>query len=146
MYKYKPIFKILILLVFVSINKHSLAQNHSLTIEIPNIKKAQGVIEIGLFTDKKGFPKKGKQQKKYVFKVNSLKQVFKIKNISEGEYAVAIYHDKNTDGECNRNLIGIPKEPYGFSNNYKPLFSAPDFKDCLLNIKSDTTISINLLY
>ncbi|MDZ7756077.1 DUF2141 domain-containing protein [Rhodohalobacter sp.] len=29
----------------------------------------------------------------------------------------AIYHDKNTNGELDTNLSGIPEEAYGFSNN-----------------------------
>ena len=33
-----------------------------------------------------------------------------------GEYAFCIYQDINNDGRLNTNMIGIPKEPFGFSN------------------------------
>lgn len=36
--------------------------------------------------------------------------------LPEGEYAFCIYQDANNDGELNSNKIGIPKEPFGFSN------------------------------
>jgi uncharacterized protein (DUF2141 family) len=37
-----------------------------------------------------------------------------------GEYALSVFHDENGDGKLARNFIGIPKEPAGFSNNYRP--------------------------
>jgi len=43
-----------------------------------------------------------------------------ITNIPPGEYALVAYHDENGNGEIDRNFIGIPREPLGFANNYKP--------------------------
>ena len=47
-------------------------------------------------------------------------------NLEPGDYAVAIYHDENGNGQLDKRLFGIPKEPYGFSNNYRPRLSAPN--------------------
>lgn len=38
-------------------------------------------------------------------------------NIPYGEYAVRVYHDANDNGKLDTNVLGIPKESYGFSNN-----------------------------
>lgn len=37
-----------------------------------------------------------------------------------GEYAVVAFHDLDGDEDFDRNLIGIPSEPYGFSNGAAP--------------------------
>ena len=58
-------------------------------------------------------------------------------NLPMGEYAVTIFQDVNEDGKMNKNMFGAPSEPYGFSNAFKPKFSAPTFDDCKINFSSD---------
>lgn len=49
-----------------------------------------------------------------------------------GWYAVSVVHDENSNSVLDANFLGIPKEPYGFSNNPKgigkPSFDAVKFK------------------
>ncbi len=44
-----------------------------------------------------------------------------------GAYGLALYHDENANGKIDRNILGIPKEGFGFSNNPKIFMSAPSF-------------------
>lgn len=37
--------------------------------------------------------------------------------VPEGPVALRLFHDENGNGKLDRNLIGIPSEGYGFSNN-----------------------------
>ncbi|WP_162910628.1 DUF2141 domain-containing protein [Hymenobacter oligotrophus] len=48
-----------------------------------------------------------------------------------GKYAVSIYQDANGNGRLDQNFLGIPKEPIGFGNNYKP-FGKPDFAPAVI--------------
>lgn len=41
-------------------------------------------------------------------------------DIPAGEYALMVYYDENLNQEMDRNFIGIPTEPLGFSNDYRP--------------------------
>ncbi|HUA34600.1 MAG TPA: DUF2141 domain-containing protein [Candidatus Binataceae bacterium] len=53
------------------------------------------------------------------------------KNIPTGTYAIALFHDAKMTGKMAKNLIGIPQEGYGFSNDCKPhALSAPTFQEC----------------
>lgn len=106
------------------------AQTTDLVISVSNIKSPKGIIEIGLFDNKADFLKPGKASKTQRFEVTSVKQVFVLKDIKPGQYAVSLYHDINGDGKCNLNGLGIPQEGFGFSNNVKPLLSAPQFDAC----------------
>lgn len=45
---------------------------------------------------------------------------FNISDVAPGEYALMVYFDANGNDRIDRNFIGIPKEPLGFSNNYEP--------------------------
>ncbi len=48
------------------------------------------------------------------------RDLYKIENILPGEYALLVYHDENNNERIDKNFIGIPKEPLGFSNRYQP--------------------------
>lgn len=37
--------------------------------------------------------------------------------LPEGEYAIKMFHDVNSDGKMNTNPFGMPTEPFAFSNN-----------------------------
>lgn len=39
-----------------------------------------------------------------------------VSKLPEGKYAILAYCDKNANGKLDENLLGVPKEPYGFSN------------------------------
>jgi uncharacterized protein (DUF2141 family) len=42
---------------------------------------------------------------------------FVFENVPAGVYAIAAYHDVDSNGVMDTNFIGIPREPYGFSND-----------------------------
>ena len=64
--------------------------------------------------------------------------------LPKGDYSVAIYQDVNNDKELNTNLVGIPKEPYGFSNNVMGAFGPPSFEAAKVQFPSTNSITINL--
>ncbi len=48
------------------------------------------------------------------------RETYRFEGVPAGEYALVVYHDENENGRLDKNFIGIPKEPIGFSNRYKP--------------------------
>ncbi len=57
-----------------------------------------------------------------------------------GEYALSVFQDVNDDGKLARNFIGIPKEPAGLSNNLRPRFGPPKYKDAKFNLTVGTMV------
>ncbi|MBL0126508.1 MAG: DUF2141 domain-containing protein [Flavobacteriales bacterium] len=49
--------------------------------------------------------------------------------IATGTYGIKIFHDVNDNGVLDTNWIGIPTEPYGFSNDAMGTFGPPGFKE-----------------
>jgi uncharacterized protein (DUF2141 family) len=70
--------------------------------------------------------------------------ILKVNNLPSGQYWLRVYQDLNGNEELDANYIGIPKEPYGFSNNVRPRFGPPDTEDMLFSVKANTNISIEL--
>ena len=50
-------------------------------------------------------------------------------SIPPGTYAVSVFHDENSNGKLDRNLLGMPKEGVGASNNAAGHFGPPKFDD-----------------
>lgn len=46
--------------------------------------------------------------------------VYRLTDIPVGDIAIVVYVDDNQNGMLDKNFIGIPKEPLGISNNYRP--------------------------
>ena len=55
-------------------------------------------------------------------------------DLPPGEYALSIFHDSNNNGELDTNFIGIPKEPVALSNNARPKFGPPKYKDAVFTL------------
>ncbi|RKD90827.1 DUF2141 domain-containing protein [Mangrovibacterium diazotrophicum] len=122
------------------------ASSYELTIEVTNIKKHQGQIRVGVFDGARFFLEKGREFKVDTKNVEGDTVVFVFTNMTSGEYAVCLFHDEDSDGECNLNFLGIPKEPYGFSNNIRPTLSRPSFEECKIHLDQDRKEKIKLLY
>lgn len=58
-------------------------------------------------------------------------------DLPKGNYVVSAYQDKNSNGELDKALFGIPTEPYGFSRNPFSRLGAPDFDKAALAIGDD---------
>ena len=61
-------------------------------------------------------------------------------SIFPGKYAIQFFHDENENQKMDFNLIGIPKEKFGSSNDVKPILGPPKFKKMLFEIYEDKKI------
>ncbi len=122
------------------------AKQKNLIIIIDNLESSNAPIFITLYTQKNEFLSEKDAYKFYKFIPKGKQLIVKLKEIGYGEYAIATYQDLNSDNLCNRSFIGIPKEPYAFSNNYIPRVRAPNFDDCkFLFDKNANSIKINMI-
>lgn len=63
--------------------------------------------------------------------------------LPKGTYAVAIYQDFNGNQILDKNMLGVPQEPYAFSNGVRPKFRAPTFDEAKVLI-GEKPLSVNL--
>ena len=62
-----------------------------------------------------------------------------------GEYAITLYHDENGNEKLDKNVFGIPKERYGFSNNeYGPHGSKPKFKKAAFKTNNEEAALVDI--
>ena len=112
-------------------------KTHKLSIHISGISKIKGSLCIAIFRPTDDFPVFGKQFKGIVKEVEGKSQNYTFDDLPEGEYALAIYQDENKNKILDKNILGIPTEIYGFSNNARRTFSAPSFQEAKFKLNKD---------
>jgi uncharacterized protein (DUF2141 family) len=133
-------------LIISTLFTSSLLLSATINIEVSNIKNQKGSVVIGLYNIEKSFPIKTEEYQGLVLDTNATTLKGQFKNIPKGTYAIALFHDENSNEILDKNFLGIPKEGYGFSNNAKALFSAPSFDKAKFELNETTDIKIEMDY
>jgi len=144
--KVRIIFISLILLVVNDIN----SQIFKLNIEIENIEN-KGTIYMAIYDNSSSFDQdnknKGINKKRWVKSIVEAvnKNGFtKSIDLKKGVYAISLFVDSNDNKIIDKNLLGIPTEQYGFSNNATGFLGSPSYKDASFNLVDDLNIKISL--
>ncbi|MFS1526005.1 DUF2141 domain-containing protein [Microbulbifer sp. 2304DJ12-6] len=113
------------------------------TLTVKDIRRLQGHLLISIFKGDENYNKNipYKSQKVMVTKEEHL-VIFN--DVEAGEYAIKIIHDDNDNNKLDTNLVGIPKEGYGFSNNGGAFGPSP-WREAKFDVKDNTVLSISLL-
>lgn len=122
-----------------------LSAQSTLTVEITNIKHKDKELRIAIcqranfLQDTPPF--------KFVLANPQNDRVLETFALPKGAFAVSVFQDLNGNGRLDKNIFGAPKEPFGFSQNYKPFMRAPRFDEVKVDIsEKDKKISIELIH
>jgi uncharacterized protein (DUF2141 family) len=115
-----------------------------LTVVVDNIKSNRGTIKVALFPPNGGFPSEYQNAvDTAILDIRNKKARVTFKNLRPDTYAVAIFHDENSNDDLDLSNIGIPAEPFGFSNNPRML-GPPTWRKCKFSLRSNKTINVRL--
>ncbi|MCX7769328.1 MAG: DUF2141 domain-containing protein [Flavobacteriales bacterium] len=60
-----------------------------------------------------------------------------IPDLKAGTYAFLVFQDENGNKQLDRNLLGIPTEPYGFSGSKGVSLGPPDFEKAKVRVEPE---------
>ena len=116
-------------------------------VNVERIRSARGLIAVTLYAD---VPRKflARRGALYVVRVPARVPATRVcVNVpGPGVYALAAYHDANSNRRFDRTGIGLPAEDFGFSNNPRPFLGMPAFSSVRIRVirsGSWTTIRLN---
>lgn len=135
------IYKKTFVLIFVLILCSFAAQ---IQVNIENIQNDSGTLFVGLFKADTGFAKKENRIKGGPVEIINRSASTIYTDIPAGQYAVSTHHDVNSNGKIDKNLMGLPKEPYGFSNNKYGPFGKPDYKKATITVSDSDSLIISI--
>jgi len=109
---------------------------------IKGIEEAKGEVRIAMFNSEEKYTKDPVYA--VVMTVDEKECVWELESLPAGNYAIAVYHDKNENGKLDTNFLGIPKEDYGFSNNARRKFGPAKWDDAKFRVE-DTATQIEII-
>lgn len=130
-------------LVFFGISTIASAQ-HVLRLNVEGVETEKGSVCYAIYTDENSFLKVENVYKSGATIAVAGKTTIKIKDLPDGDYAIAIFHDVNDNEKLDTNMLGIPKEQFAFSKGKMKMFGPPKFEECVFTFNSDLEITINL--
>ncbi len=111
----------------------------SVTAKITKIKSDRGVLRVVLYTSEQAM------KNKEIYKAQPVKaqkgSVETSFDVEPGTYMIVVLHDENENKKMDKNGMGIPKEPYGVSNNKFKSFGRPSFTLSAFEIKEGETLT-----
>lgn len=129
----------LVLSLFIFSSFMATAQ-HCLTVEIHELRNCEGKVIIALLD-------KDEQDVKDIhaeISNNGSRAVFR--DLPSGSYAIRFIHDENRNDELDTNLVGMPREGFGFSNDAVGRFGPKDFSKWLFRLDTDRLIRVPAHY
>ena len=131
-----------------------------LRITVDGIRSAHGTVLIGLYDSPASFGKAVEVSAKEAFLIDpdrfaavalranaALKSAVVFSNVQPGRYAAIAFHDENGNGKLDKNFLGVPTEPYGFSNNVQAFLGPPTFDAAAMALgDGDEAVRIALVY
>jgi uncharacterized protein (DUF2141 family) len=125
-------------------------QSCTLRIHVDGFRNARGNLGTILFRSADGWPEDKDKSFRHgpapIDKTTST-AVAVWPDLPPGDYGVAVIHDENSNARLDRNLIGVPKEGFGFANNPHVGLSAPPFQKAIVHVTCPSTdTAIHLQY
>lgn len=98
-----------------------------LEVEVTGVRSARGQVAVTVYPDsRRRFLAPGGRLDRVRVPVTTPTTTACLRLPGPGSYAVAVYHDQNSDRDFNRNALGLPTEGFGFSNDAPTPVGLPD--------------------
>jgi uncharacterized protein (DUF2141 family) len=131
-----------------------------LRISIDGIRSSKGTVLIGLYDSPEtfrraieaagtaGFLNDPQRFAAVSLRANAaLKSSVVFSNLPPGRYAVIAFHDENGNGKLDKNVLGVPTEPYAFSNNVQGFLGPPTYDKAAITVYDhDMEVRLTLVY
>lgn len=130
-------------LLFAAILTTAPLQAAELNIKLTEVKSNKGQIMLAVYDSKASFSKTPVQAVSIPATPGEMD--IKLEDLPAGKYAVMLYQDIDGNNKLKKNMLGLPREPWGGSLGGKPVFGPPTWKStCFELLESGTQITIKL--
>ncbi len=120
-----------------------MAHAADLSVDVAGLKNAKGKVMVAVYGGAQSFLKQPLRTAAVAAQPGKVRVV--IGDLPSGDYALSVYQDENSNGELDVNPIGMPIEPYGFSNDAAGSFGPPSFEQSRVHVAAaGGQITINL--
>ena len=122
------------------------AQAADLRVTVENLEPDTGHLMVALYDTEASFDDRDGAVEEIRKPVSGDSVALTFTGLDTGDYAIAAFQDINGNGELDTNLLGMPREPWGFSRDASGGMGPPDFGDAAFPVDGatvDMTIRLN---
>ncbi len=118
------------------------AETVAVTVVVNRLPSATATLKLYFYNEKANFLVRNHYTLlKHLKPGGSTRVVYPIQ-LPPGDWAIAATQDLNENDLVDRNMIGIPTEPFALSQVGHPRFKVPTFEDCMFKVNGPTTVTI----
>lgn len=115
------------------------AQAGEMTIQVSNTYETEGDLRAAVYDNAEAFEDGGTPVAALVLRLSQPGAQVSFGPLPPGRYAVRVFQDINRNGEIDRNMLGMPREPFGFSNDAMGSMGPPSFDQAAVMVEDGTT-------
>jgi len=119
-----------------------LAAPADLEVIIDHLRSNNGDVHIALYDKAETFPDSDGMLHEVHVPITDRRARTIFKGLKPGRYAIAVYHDENSNHEFDQGLFGIPLENYAFSNDARVFFAPPAFEAAAFSVPASRRVRI----
>jgi uncharacterized protein (DUF2141 family) len=111
----------------------------AIAIDVEGLRSNEGAVRAGLYASADGWTSEGREIASCRARIVEHRAHCVFEGVSPGTYAVALLHDEDDDGHMRRDVLGVPQEGYGFSNDAAVVLGPPSFGSARFTHASEAT-------
>lgn len=135
--------KLAVILIVSIVGSQLKAQNgYNISVTIEGLDNNDGKVFCALYDSEGAFLSQPIKATKSEITDKQCKITFE--DISDGTYAISVFHDENNNNKLDTAIFGIPTEDYGCSNDAKGFMGPPKWKDAKFQLTENKLITIKL--
>lgn len=128
----------------IAVLSSTVALAGDLTVKLHGIRAQTGLIKVAVVDSRQAWDGKAAPVQVDGAPAQTEAASFTFKDLKPGSYAVMITHDENGNGKLDANVVGMPLEGYGFSNNPQ-VMRKPTWDEARFDVTAtDAAIDIDL--
>jgi uncharacterized protein (DUF2141 family) len=116
----------------------------AVSVKVGPLRSSRGAIACRLHQSSAGFPRNSAGTTTQRVKVAGTFAACTFQGLAPGTYAVVLHHDENDNRKFDTNVLGVPLEGYGVSNNRTHALSAPRWDEAKFTVVAGQTRALEI--
>lgn len=118
-------------------------RNTQINVPVTNVRSSHGTVFVALY-ERGGWLVPGRFLAYRRIKAHRGTTVAHFQGVPEGQYGLAVFHDENNNGKVDTNVLGLPKEGFGFSR--KSPLRKPRWPEVAFDVRPRAHSPVHLRY
>jgi|GEM_PF-1662887 len=114
------------------------AIERDVSLSISGLKSQPSNIFVAVYQSASDFPKPASDTKTVVLPSTETLLELTLPLLENHPVAIGVFQDLDGNGILTKNVIGMPAEPYGFTNNIRASFGPPTFSQSMIQVNAQT--------